>query len=381
MAAVVIIGTGLAGYNLAREFRKLDTASPLVLCTADDGRFYSKPMLSNALAKGATPDGLAMAGAERMAGQLDAEIRVASPVDAIEPDRRRLLVGAETVPYEKLVLAVGAEQIPLPVAGDGVDGVLTVNSLADYTRFRGALEGARRVAVVGPGLIGCEFANDLRHAGRDVVVIGPDAHPLGRLLPSRAGAALKEGLARAGVEWRLGVTVEAVMRRGGGFALSLSDGSEVGADIVLSAIGLRPATRLAVGAGLRVGRGITVDRLLQTTHPDIYALGDCAEVRGLVLPFVMPIMHCARALARTLAGEPTEVRYPPMPVLVKTPAHPVVVASPPSEVPGEWREEQAGDGVRASFRDEGGRLLGFALTGEAVKEKQELTAELPPLLG
>lgn len=374
----MIIGTGLAGYHLAREFRKLDKTSPLILCTADDGRFYSKPMLSNALAKGATPEGLAMADAERMAGQLDAEIRTGSAIDAIEPDRGQVLVNGQGLSYGTLVLAVGARQIPLPAAGDG--DVLTVNSLEDYTRFRRALDGVRRVAVIGPGLIGCEFANDLCLAGKDVAVIGPDAHPLGRLLPSRAGAALKEGLARAGVQWRLGVTVETIARRAGGYTLTLSDGSELEADLVLSAIGLRPDTRLAAGAGLRVGRGIAVDRLLRTSRPQVYALGDCAEVSGLVLPFVMPIMHCARALARTLSGEPTEVRYPPMPVLVKTPAHPVVVAPPQPQAAGTWYEEPTGDGVRALFRDAGGRLLGFALTGEAVNEKQRLAGELPPVL-
>lgn len=376
----MIIGTGLAGYHLAKEFRKLDKTSPLILCTADDGRFYSKPMLSNALAKGATPEGLAMADAQRMAGQLDAEIRTGSAIDAIEPARREVLVNGQGLSYGALVLAVGARQIPLSVAGDGAGDVFTVNSLDDYTRFRRALDGVSRVAVIGPGLIGCEFANDLCLAGKDVVVVGPDAHPLGRLLPSRAGAALKEGLARAGVQWRLGVSVETIARRADGYTLTLSDGGELEADLVLSAIGLRPETRLAAGAGLRVGRGIAVDRLLRTSHPQVYALGDCAEVSGLVLPFVMPIMHCARALARTLSGEPTEVRYPPMPVLVKTSAHPVVVAPPQPQAEGAWYEEPAGDGVRALFRDAGGRLLGFALTGEAVNEKQRLTGELPPVL-
>lgn len=381
MTSTVVIGAGLAGYTLVKEFRKRDPSSPLTLYTADDGRFYSKPMLSNALARGATPDELATADAAQMAAQLDIDIHPGSTVTAVDIRHRQLLINGENVPYDNLVLAVGAEQIRLNAAGDGADEVLTVNSLADYARFRQALEGARRVAVVGPGLIGCEFANDLCAAGREVVVIGPDDHPLGRLLPPRAGAALKEGLARTGVAWRLGVTVEAIERRASGYGLTLTDGSVVEADLVLSAIGLRPATRLADGAGLDVRRGIAVDRWLQTSQRQVYALGDCAEVEGLVLPFVMPIMHCARALAQTLSGSPVDLRYPPMPVLVKTPAHPVVIAPPQAAIAGEWCEEGVGDGVRALFRDESGALLGFALTGEAVRDKQRLTGELPPVLG
>lgn len=380
MTSIVIVGTGLAGYHLAKELRKLDPASSLALYTADDGRFYSKPMLSNALAKGATPDGLAMASAEEMARQLGAEIHTDTRVSAVHPRQRQFMVDSEAVPYEKLVLAVGAEQIPLPGVGDGLGDVLTVNSLQDYARFRARLNRARRVAVVGPGLIGCEFANDLRNGDKEVVVIGPDAHPLGGLLPPVAGSALRDGLAGIGVELRLGVEVEAIHRSAAGYSLTLTAGDGVDADLVLSAIGLRPATWLAREAGLRVAGGIAVDRLLETSDPNIYALGDCAAVQGVVLPFVMPIMHCARALARTLAGEPTEVRYPPMPVLVKTPCHPVVIAPPRRGAAGEWHEEALGNGVRSLFRNEHGALLGFALTGEAVTDKQRLTGELPPAL-
>lgn len=379
-APLVIVGTGLAGYNVAREFRKLDRDTPLVLYTADDGCFYSKPMLSNALAKGMAVEQLATASAGQMAGQLDATIHTHAVVEALDPARRRLRVDGEEVSYASLVLAVGAEQIPLPAGGDAADAVLTVNSLGDYARFRRAIAGAADVAVIGPGLIGCEFANDLCQAGRRVTVIGPDAAPLGRLLPPRAGAALQAALAKAGVAWRLGVTATGIWRRDGAFVIELADGERLPADVVLSAIGLRPNLRLARSGGLRTHRGIVVDRHLQTSHPGIYAIGDCAEVAGLVLPFVMPIMHGARALARTLAGEPTEVRYPAMPVVVKTPAHPVVVSPPPAGAEGEWQEEEVDGGVRSLYRAPDGRLLGFALTGAAVSDKQRLTAELPPVL-
>lgn len=380
MNPVVIVGTGLAGYGVAREFRKLDAATPVLILTRDGGEYYSKPMLSNALAQGQSAARLASADAERMAAQLKAEIRTRTEVTAIDAAGRSLEAGGARIAWSRLVLALGAQPIALPAAGDGLAGVLSVNSLEDYARYRAALAHAERVAVIGPGLIGCEFANDLHSVGKQVTVIGPDATPLGRLLPPRAGAALRVAFEAAGIAWRLGSAVRRVERRGRGFVLVLSDGTELTADLVLSAIGLRAQTDLAAAAGLAVRRGIVVDRHLQTSATGIYALGDCAEVDGLVLPFVMPIMHAARALGRTLSGEPARVSYPAMPVLVKTPLHPVVVAPPPAGAAGAWREQAVADGVQALFLAPDGRLLGFALTGGAVGEKQLLTAQLPPVL-
>lgn len=379
-APVMIIGSGLAAYHTAKEFRKHDAESPLLLLTADGGEFYSKPMLSNALSRKMAPEELAGAGPEQMAGQLNAEIYTRTPVTAIDPGARTVRTAERGIEYSRLVLAVGAHQAPLAIDGDAAGEVVTVNSLEDFTQFHRKLDGVRRVAIVGPGLIGCEFANDLCATGRVVTVIGPDATPLGRLLPPQAGAVLKAALETAGVEWRLGTSARGVTHNGAGYVVELVDQSTVEADLVMSAIGLRPNITLAEQAGIRTARGIVVDRLLAAGAPDVYAIGDCAELEGLLLPFVMPIMFGARALGKTLAGNPTPVKYPVMPVVVKTPAHPVVVCPPAPDAVGAWEEQRVGDGVRALFRSEDGRLLGFALTGEAIADKQRLVKEVPPLL-
>ena len=112
----------------------------------------------------------------------------------------------------------------------------------------------------------------------------------------------------------------------------------------------------------------------------MFAIGDCAEVAGLVLPFVMPIMHAARALAATLAGKPTAVSYPAMPVLVKTPACPTIVAPPANGAAGEWRIEETADSVQSLFMDASGKLLGFALNGAATAGRARLAQQLPPVL-
>lgn len=381
MDPVVIVGSGLAGYTLARELRKLDKNMPVRLITRDDGSAYSKPMLSNALSKSKTPGQLASATAEQTGEQLGMHIDTHTEVTAIDRQAHRLVTSCGDVAYSKLVLALGADPIHLNIDGDGVDAVMSINDLADYTRFREVLNVGNHVAIMGAGLIGCEFANDLLETGYKVTVIDPMQQPLGRLLPPECADDLKTALASRGVDWRFENTVRRIDRKDSAFSLTLASGDCLTADLVLSAVGLRARTGLAVASGLSCQRGIQVDRLLATSDPDIHALGDCAEVEGLFLPFVMPIMHAARALAKTLTGNPAQVTYPAMPVVVKTPACPLVVSPPAAGVTGLWQIEQPAPGsTRACFYDAGRQLLGFALTGDAAGEKQALTKLLPPAL-
>lgn len=380
MNPIVIIGSGLAGYNTAKELRKLDTATPLVIIAADSGPFYSKPMLSNAIASKKTPAAIALNTPEQMAEQLKATVRARIRVDAIDTAARTLKIGDETLHYSKLVLALGADQIRLPIPGTAADTIMTVNDLDDYARFRTALEGKQRVAIIGAGLIGCEFANDLAAGGYTVAVIDIAAQPLGRLLPPEGGALLKEKLAALGVQWHLGTGVKSADRADGGHCITLDNGTVLQADLLLSAVGLKPRTTLATAAGITVNRGIVADRQLATSAPDVYTLGDCAEIEGLVMPYVMPIMHAARALAQTLAGKTTRLSLPAMPVMVKTPACPTIVAPPAAGAAGHWQVETAADGAKSLFVGTDGKLLGFALNGTATAERPKLAPQLPPVL-
>jgi rubredoxin---NAD+ reductase len=379
-APVVIIGTGLAGYNLAREFRKLDPQTPLLLITADDGRSYSKPLLSTGFAANKDADSLGMATAGAMAEQLNAEIRTHTRVTRLDPAHRRVWIGNEPVPYRDLVLAWGAQTIRVPVAGDAADAVYPINDLHDYGRFRAAAAGKRRVLILGAGLIGCEFANDLLQGGHEVDLVAPSEQVMPGLLPLQAAEAVKRGLEGIGARFHLGATLERLQRSTDGLQATLSDGSQRACDLVVSAVGLRPRTELAAEGGLEVKRGIVVDRLLKTSAEHVYALGDCAEVEGLSLLYVMPLMAGARALAKTLFGNPTFVSYGPMPVTVKTPACPVVVSMPAAGSAGSWSVEARGNDVKALYLGACGELLGYALTGAAVQERLALNKQLPPVL-
>ncbi|MDH5408275.1 MAG: FAD-dependent oxidoreductase, partial [Gammaproteobacteria bacterium] len=319
MDPIIVIGSGLAAYNFGKEFRKLDTATPLLFVTADDGCFYSKPMLSNALDKGKTAAELVICDSDKMQQDLNARIMNFTRVEGIDAASHTISTSqGETISYSKLVLALGAKPITPPLDGDGAELIYTVNHLSDYAEFREAVSGKKHIAIIGPGLIGCEFANDMSCAGYQVSVIGPGATPMNTLLPPEVGAKLQQALSSKGVNWHLGCSCKTINRQADGFELVLDNNKSISADVVLSAIGLRPETTLAQEAGLKIDRGIIVDRFLKTSADDVYALGDCAEVDGLVLPYVMPLMQSARALAKTLSGEATEVTYPAMPVGVKT---------------------------------------------------------------
>ncbi|MDU8359959.1 NAD(P)/FAD-dependent oxidoreductase [Pseudomonas syringae group sp. J309-1] len=379
-APVVIVGTGLAGYNLAREFRKLDGETPLLLITADDGRSYSKPMLSTGFGKNKEADGLSMAEPGAMADQLKAEVRTHTRISGIDPGHKRLWIGEEAVYYRDLILAWGAETIRVPVEGDASDAVFPINDLEDYASFRAAAAGKRRVLILGAGLIGCEFANDLILGGYEVDLVAPCEQVMPTLLPPAAAAAVRAGLESLGARFHLGPLMTRLQRTADGLEAHLSDGQVIQCDVVVSAIGLRPRVDLAAAAGLQIGRGIVVDRELKTSHANIYALGDCAEVDGLNLLYVMPLMSCARALAQTLAGTTTAVKYGPMPITVKTPVCPLVVSPPPRGIEAIWSVEGEGADIKALCHDSAGNLLGYALTGAAVMEKLALNKALPALL-
>jgi rubredoxin-NAD+ reductase len=384
-APIIIVGTGMAGYSLAREYRKLDQSAELILISADDGRSYSKPMLSTGFTKQKTADELSMADPVQMREQLSAQILTMTRVLNIEPETNCIQVqpaegDEQLIEYSSLVLACGAEVVEPPIKGNGLDRVYTINDLMDYARFRKAALGRKRIVIIGAGLIGCEFANDLTNGGYQVEVVDPMPHLLPTFLTEEPAMVVARSLVDLGVRFRFGALVQSVDRCDAGVNVTLSDGEVISADLVISAVGLRPRVNLAKEAGIAVNRGIVTDRFLRTNHDNVYAMGDCAEVEGHVMLFVMPLMAAAKTLARTLCGDETPVAYPAMPIVIKIPACPVVVSVPPEDASGTWTFDVEGNNVKALYRDGSGQLLGFSLTGSCCKERMVLSRELPDII-
>lgn len=152
---------------------------------------------------------------------------------------------------------------------------------------------------------------------------------------------------------------------------TLASGAALRADAALSAIGFDPDLGLALRLGLECGKGIRVDGSLRASLPGVFALGDCAEMEGRWLPYVAPLNHAAKVVGQSLAGLPARLALPPMPVLIKTPSHPVAVL-PPAPGPGRWEEDGDASGIQALYRDAEGRLSGFAVSGSRYAGRAEL---------
>lgn len=418
MNPIIIIGAGLAGWTTAREFRKLDATTPVVMITADSGDFYAKPTLSNAFAQKKAPDQLVVTPAAKMAETQNVILIPHTRVLRIDPYVKTITTEKsgiqQSFDFSSLVLATGAAPIRVPVAGDAAEQVLSVNSLDDFTSFYEVLKSASsrridclksyeidsnkgnenaasfsaKIVIMGAGLIGCEFANDLINAGYQVSVVDPASRPLGALLPEAASEQLRLALQDLGVQWQFGTTVQAVNKATNqpdkeaesALQVTLANGETIAADVVLSAIGLRADTRLALAAGLACERGIQVDAALQTSAPNVYALGDSAQYASAgntTLPYVMPIMNAARALAQTLAGKRTDALFPIMPVAVKTPALPLMIAPPKMGSKGQWMSTEPNVW---QFNNEQNVIAGFVLADAQTAKRAEMVKLLQPAL-
>lgn len=405
---LAIIGSGLSALNLIKELRKAGDQRHITVLTVEAGHFYSKPMLSNALSKSKTPESLPVQTAQTFAEQFKIELLAHSEVLSLDLAQQSLCYRAagehkegasQTLEWATLVLAMGA--VPVALSSVGVDvqaPVFTVNQLSEYEHFYQQLtamtaqRGAAnvRVGIIGSGLIGCEFANDLANQGYPVTVVDVADRPMARMLPAELSTALAERLAALGVQWLWSQSVSRIRaidaeanveNEASGVVVETAQGASLEVDLVLSAIGLQPNVALAQAAGLTCGPGVHVDQMLQTSHSAVYALGDCAIVAGISLQYVLPLMTCARSLAKTLMGQVTPVGYPAMPVVVKTPACPTVVAIPPT-VPSDaqWRVHGEGIDLTATLVGSDQQVLGFALMGDAIKQKNILAKELPDWL-
>ncbi len=368
---ILIIGTGLAGYNLAKEIRKLDPIVPLCLITQDDGCFYSKPQLSSSLGHQKSPDDLMLSDVTKMREQLQAEIHTYTDVTAVDPVAHCVKAGDKIFPYGKLIFANGAKVLPVIFSGSAANEVIRVNNLEDYRRFYAALSGKKTVAIIGAGLVGTEFAIDLTSVGFTVHVVAMSQTPLDRFMLPACGEVVKHALSERGIHWHLNKTIQSIDHHSSGYVLDCGD-EKIVADLVLVAIGITPDIALAQTAGLKVNKGIVVDDCCQSSDEDIYALGDCAEIVGVVRNYTVPILQAAKSLAKTLTGTRTPISFPIMPIIVKSPAYPIVMVLPSANQVGEWHVEIADKvGSKALFilNDQ---VFGFVLTGQYTSERMEL---------
>jgi len=299
---LVVIGNGMAGMRAVEELLELapDTYDITVL-GAEPHVNYNRILLSPVLAGERRMEDIVLHPREWYA-EHRVTLHAGDPVVTI--DRRRRIVrsasGRET-PYDRLLIATGSTPIVLPVPGAQLPGVVTFRDLADVDAMIEAASRYRRAAVIGGGLLGLEAANGLARRGMQVTVVHLLETLMERQLDAGAAALLKADLESRGINFRMPAKTVAVTGAERAEGLKFADGSELEADLIVMAAGIRPNIELARAAGLRCERGILVDDTMQTYDPSIYAVGECVQHRNQTFGLVAPLWEQARVCAVHLA--------------------------------------------------------------------------------
>ncbi|WLS80782.1 NADH:flavorubredoxin reductase NorW [Erwinia pyri] len=364
-AEIVVIGSGFAARQLIKNLRYQDKNVPVRLIAADSCDEYNKPELSHVFSMGCHADSLTRQTAAEWAESQGIMLHPFTRVTAIDTAAHVVTTSAGDFSYGKLVLATGAQALVPAVKGS--DFICTLNSQQEYRSYQAKLAEAERVLMIGGGLIGTELAMDFSRAGKSVTVVDRSSSLLSALLPPEIAARLQNRLMHSGVEFIFRSELTELSRYQDALQASFSNGLKRTFDAVVCAIGLRPDLTLARGAGIEVRHGVVVDETLATSAPDVYALGDCAEIAGKLLPYLQPATLAAMTLARNLTGNPAKLTLPAMLIKVKTPDMPLHLAGDPANASYRWEMALSPAGIIARGFDENDLLRAFVVSEDHMK--------------
>jgi nitrite reductase (NADH) large subunit len=300
---LVIVGNGMAAARLVEELAKVALGRYAVAVIGDEPRLaYNRVLLSSVLAGETASHDIELRPANWWRDR-GVTLKYACVATAIDVGRRELkIANEESIAFSKLVLATGSTPLRLNVPGTDLAGVRSFRDSRDVDLLLTLAAQKRRVVVVGGGLLGLEAAYGLAKAGAPVTVVHLMDRLMERQLDAPAADLLKSLVERKGIEVLLNADTARIMGETHVEGLELKDGRRIDADAVIFAAGIRPNVALAQQAGIAVHRGIVVDDHLRTAAPDIFALGECAEHRGVCYGLVEPAYEQARILAQRLGG-------------------------------------------------------------------------------
>ncbi len=299
---LVLIGNGMAGMRAVEEL--LDLAPDLYDITvfgAEPHGNYNRILLSPVLAAEKTIDDI-MLNARQWYAEHGVELHAGEAVARIDRARRRV-VGASgrEVPYDRIILATGSNPVVLPLPGKELDGVLSYRDIADVDRMIEASRARKSAVVIGGGLLGLEAAYGLQKRGMDVTVVHVLPTLMERQLDASAGGLLRRSLEARGLKFHMPAQTTAIVGEDRVEAVRFADGTELPADLVVMAVGIRPNVDLAKASGLVCERGVLVNDTMQTFDPCIYAVGECVQHRGACYGLVAPLFEQAKVVANHLA--------------------------------------------------------------------------------
>ncbi|MEO1206041.1 MAG: FAD-dependent oxidoreductase [Pseudomonadota bacterium] len=303
---LVIVGNGMVGLRFVENLvDEAPSQFDVTVIGAEPRAAYNRVLLSPLLAGEITADDVAMKPADWYADN-DISLRLGQRAQALDTVGKTItLDGGETIPFDACVLATGSKPVRLPITGaDQLRGVHTFRGFDDVSAFRAAASRDKPAVVIGGGLLGIETAYGLARAGVDVCLVHVMDRLMERQLDAEGGALLKTALEKRNIRVLLKASTDEIFGDGNGAVagIRLKDGTEIEAGMVVMAVGVRADVDLAKNAGLEISRGIKVDDTLQTSAADVYAIGECAEHRGICYGLVEPGYEQAKLLVSHLAG-------------------------------------------------------------------------------
>ena len=301
---LVVVGNGMASLRfLERLTERAPGRFDVTVVGAEPVAAYNRVLLSSLLGGEVDEDACNFRG-RNWYEEHGIRLLTGAPVTGIDRENGLVLVGdAHVLPFDRLVLAVGSLPIRLPLPGGDLPGVITFRDFADVAAIRKAAVQHAKAIVIGGGLLGLEAAVGLARLGVDTTLLHVMDRVMERQLDHTAARLVKAAMEARGVRMMLSADTAAIEGDGKVERLVLADGTILPADLVVMSVGVRPSLALAQGAGLATGRGILVDDRMATSDPRIFALGECAEHRGLVYGLVEPAYEQADMLARHLSDE------------------------------------------------------------------------------
>nr|WP_243750625.1 FAD-dependent oxidoreductase [Thiomicrorhabdus marina] len=375
----MIIGSGYAGWQVAEAVRKELPDAEITLITADDGIVYPKPSLSMALRQERSAEDLKEYSAAQKSTELNIGVKTLTRVMAVSEKYKKVLTTRGNFYYDKLIIATGAKALKPQIAGSVAHEMVTLNDLPSYRKFRKTIEEVDHITIIGGGLIGTEMAEDLVAAGKSITLMVREEQLMPGMLPEAIAKDLADKLISKGVDIRFGQTVNEMNGASSAYELNLDTGEQITTGLVLSAIGIAPNVGLAKKLNLEVNRGIKINQYCQTSNPDVYAIGDCAESEAGVQAFLEPIRRQANTIAAHLKGN-MDVTFDAVSPLIKTKTSTLsIMLSLPlgaNDQDGWESETDIGENHKLVYRDQEDHLKGFALSGELVNQANNLYKQI-----
>ena len=368
---LVVVGNGMASLRfLERLTEDVPGRYDVVVVGAEPVAAYNRVLLSSLLGGEVDEAACGFRGLDWYESH-GIRLITGAPVTAIDRENGLAVVGeTHVLPFDKLVLAVGSVPIRLPKPGMELPGVVTFRDFADVAAIRKAAVEHAKAIVIGGGLLGLEAAVGLARLGVDTTLLHVMDRLMERQLDHTAAALVRKAMEARGVKVLLKADTARIEGEGRVERLVLADGTVLPADLVVLSVGVRPSVALAQGAGLEIGRGIKVDDRMATSDPRIFALGECAEHRGLVYGLVEPAYEQADVLARTLAGKDAAYPGTALSTSLKVSGLPVfsagIVDTP--ETAEAVVLSDTGAGLYRKLLIEDGRLIGAVFVGDIAEQ-------------